>query len=108
MSAELGTIFETLAKPNQEIKKEEKKKTKKSSEPWYDISKDNGKPEYKWDESSESWVPIGHVSTNNTKKEKKEEKKEDKEDKKEDKKEEKERERRPSFSKRLSAAFSFK
>jgi len=55
MDAELGNIFQTLAKPNTEIKKEKKMK---SDQPWYDISKDKGKPEYKWEESSKLWVHV--------------------------------------------------
>jgi len=55
MNAELGSIFQTLSKPNAEIKKEKKMR---SDQPWYDFSKDNGKPEYKWDEKSKMWVHV--------------------------------------------------
>jgi len=54
MSEELGTIFETLAKPNLEIKKEKKLR---SHEPWYDIAKDGGSPLYEWDEKKKTWLP---------------------------------------------------
>jgi len=65
MDAELGSIFQTLAKPNQEIKKEKKLK---SSEPWYDISKDNGSPQYKWDEDSQTWVTYNYTAPKEKKK----------------------------------------
>jgi len=65
MNAELGSIFETLAKPNQVIHKKEEKKEKKlrSTQPWYDIDNDKGKAEYKWDEKNKKWVGTGKVNT---------------------------------------------
>jgi len=54
MNEELGNIFETLAKPNLEIKKE-KEKTLKSPEHWFDIANDNGSPQYEWD--GNKWIP---------------------------------------------------
>jgi len=98
MNAELGGIFQTLAQPNQEKKKKDKKKTK-SSEPWYDMSKDKGSPEYKWDQQSASWVPIGYSSPKPSKSLEKKDEKSEEVDKP------KERERRPSFSQRLSGIF---
>jgi len=35
-----------------------KEKKMRSDQPWYDFSKDNGKPEYKWDEKSKMWVHV--------------------------------------------------
>jgi len=75
MSEELGNIFQTLAKPNQEKKKADKKKMK-SSESWYDISKDKGNAEYKWDQQSNQWVTIGYRSPKPDKKEEKKRRKE--------------------------------
>jgi len=52
---EMSAIMETLAKPNFEIKKDEKPAIrKKSSDAWYDIEKDNGFPSYK--KSGGTWV----------------------------------------------------
>lgn len=69
MDKEMGSIFEELAKPNHKIeKKKDKKKEeeeikhkKKSSEPWYDISKDKGVAEYKW--NGTTWVATGKTNT---------------------------------------------
>jgi len=105
MNAELGTIFETLAKPNQEIKKVQKKI--KSKDPWYDIANDHGKPEYKWDSHSELWVHIS-TPTKSDKKKEKEEKKEEKKDKEEKEDKPETRERRGSFAKFLSKFPSFR
>jgi len=55
MTTELGNIFQTLNKPNPEIKKNEK--VMRSSEPWYDISKDNGTPQYTFDKETGNWKP---------------------------------------------------
>jgi len=103
MNAELGTIFETLAKPNQEKKKKDEKKKLKSSEDWYDLSRDKGSAQYKWDEDSQSWVGISYVSPKKAKKEDPPKERKDK-----DEPPPKERERRPSFSQRLSGIFKKK
>lgn len=54
MTSELGNIFKTLNQPNPEKKTE---KVLKSSEPWYDISKDNGAPQYTFDKATGNWKP---------------------------------------------------
>jgi len=60
MTEEMGTIFETLAQPNPEIPKEDKKKEKKkkSNESWYNIELDNGSPQYKMDQETKAWTPF--------------------------------------------------
>eukprot|EP00026_Physarum_polycephalum_P003625 Phypoly_transcript_03638.p1 GENE.Phypoly_transcript_03638~~Phypoly_transcript_03638.p1 ORF type:complete len:690 (+),score=148.68 Phypoly_transcript_03638:252-2321(+) len=58
MTEEMGTIFETLSKPNPTIPQSEKKKKKKCSEPWYDLDMDNGSPQYKMDAQTKKWSPI--------------------------------------------------
>jgi small GTP-binding protein len=59
MTEEMGTIFETLAKPNPTIPQvSEKKKKKLSSEPWYDLDRDNGSPQYQMDQQTKKWSPI--------------------------------------------------
>jgi hypothetical protein len=55
MTSELGNIFKTLNKPNPEKKTE---KVLKSTDPWYDISKDNGKPQYTLDKATGNWKPV--------------------------------------------------
>lgn len=42
MTGEMGEIFETLNKPNLEKKTEEQKKVLRSTEDWYDLSRDHG------------------------------------------------------------------
>jgi len=56
VNEEMGTILESLAKPNYEIKSEEPAVKKKSTHAWYDISRDNGKPQYKFKDGT--WVPL--------------------------------------------------
>jgi len=55
---EMNQIFETLAKPNTEVKKE-KPKVMKCSESWYDISKDSGHPQYEYYPKLGRWGTIG-------------------------------------------------
>jgi Ras-related C3 botulinum toxin substrate 1 len=57
MNEEMGQIFESLAKPNNEIKAD-KNKTKRCTEPWYDISRDNGSACYKYNHKTEKWQPV--------------------------------------------------
>jgi len=60
VSEEMGQIFETLAQPNPEIKKDQKRGTRACTSPWYDISKDSGSPQYQWNESTQKWGPYNH------------------------------------------------
>jgi len=80
MNSELGNIFKELEKPDHKPKTDddsesksnsnledsgsdenEEKKALKSDAPWYDISKDDGTPAFKWDEKKQTWVACpGH------------------------------------------------
>lgn len=60
MTTELGTIFETLNKPN--LQKSESKKLR-SDEPWFDLSKDTGKPEYTLQKETNNWKPYTSTET---------------------------------------------
>jgi len=75
MNNELDSIFKELEKPNHTIKNDEDSKSKeedldcddnvkvlKSTEPWYDISRDQGKPQYNWDEHKNNWISTGYVN----------------------------------------------
>jgi len=58
MSAEMGQIFESLAQPNPEVKKDQKRGTRDCAYPWYDISKDVGMaPQFQWNEKTQKWGP---------------------------------------------------
>jgi len=57
MKDEMNKIFETLAQPNPEVQKE-KPKVMKCSYPWYDISLDKGKPQYRYNKETKKWGPI--------------------------------------------------
>eukprot|EP00005_Dracoamoeba_jomungandri_P011644 CAMPEP_0174264740 /NCGR_PEP_ID=MMETSP0439-20130205/23720_1 /TAXON_ID=0 /ORGANISM="Stereomyxa ramosa, Strain Chinc5" /LENGTH=648 /DNA_ID=CAMNT_0015350787 /DNA_START=28 /DNA_END=1970 /DNA_ORIENTATION=+ len=60
MNEEMGHIFETLAKPNAEIKDKNKKKEDvielKCTAPWFDLRKDNGTPGYTLKDGK--WMPV--------------------------------------------------
>jgi hypothetical protein len=55
MTQELGDIFETLAKPNPE-RKEDRSDKLGQNYPWYNISLDNGSPQYTWSSMKKRWV----------------------------------------------------
>jgi len=58
MNQELGQIFDTLSKPNPEKKKEASKEHDERAKgfPWYNISIDNGSPQYSFDKKTNKWV----------------------------------------------------
>jgi hypothetical protein len=64
MEGEMGVIFETLSKPNMEKKdkKELAKRKLKSTDPWYDISKDWGAAQYQYSKATKSWERTGTVT----------------------------------------------
>jgi len=57
MNPEMNQIFETLAKPNQEIKKKKETEKDKFIGEWYNIEKDTGSCQYDYDEKTKKWKP---------------------------------------------------
>jgi len=64
MTEELGQIFETLSKPNPEKKTDTHKNNSEcKNASWYNISLDNGSPEYTLDPNTHKWIPYREQNT---------------------------------------------
>jgi hypothetical protein len=65
MTEELGNIFQTLAQPNME-KNTTKDRPLRCRDPWYDIARDNGSPQYTMNPETKKWSQYyGKRSVNN-------------------------------------------